>query len=149
MSLHTAQSVDVSIPKTVVVGVPSDEFDARHCGFPSLGAAMRAIGIAVAELPDDVEIHFGPRVRGERPINLIPDIVQASFAIKKGARPNIFGKDLHRESRVRAAIEEFKAAGGDIHHLMLFYRNEFDHPNDVGFRELEKALLVPAPTAAN
>jgi len=146
ISLKSTQTVDVTI-HTVDVGVPSDDFDARHCGFPSLGAAMRAIAIAVTELPDDVDVRIGPRVRGQPPINLIPDIVQAAFAIQKATKSHSFGirRDLGRDSRVLAVIDEFKIAGGNVHQLMLFYRDEFDHPNDVGFRVLEKALLSPAP----
>jgi hypothetical protein len=139
ITLKAAQPV--SVPGTVDVGVPHDDLDARHCGFPSLGAAMRAIAIAVIELPNDVEANIGPRVRGQPPINLIPELVEAAFAIKKAARPRIILKDLERESRVLAIIDEFKVAGGDIDRLMRFYRDEFDHPSDIGFRVLEKSVL--------
>jgi len=143
---YAAQLMSLKTMQTVDVGVPSDDFDARHCGFPSLGASMRAIAIAVTELPDDVEVRIGPRVRGQPPINLIPDIIQAAFAIQKTAKPRIF-KDSRtaRENRALAVIDEFKIAGGNVHQLMLFYRDEFDHPDDVGFSGLEKALLSPAP----
>jgi hypothetical protein len=145
---YAAQLMSLKTMQTVDVGIPHDDFDARHCGFPSLGASMRAISIAITELPDDVEIHIGPRVRGQRPINLIPDIVQAAFAIQKTARPRFttgMKRDFGRESRALAVIDEFRIAGGNIHHLMHFYRDEFDHPADVGFDVLEKALLSPAP----
>jgi len=138
-SLNTVQVIDL--------GVPHDEFDARHCGFPSLGAAMRAISIALLEFPNDAEIKIGQRVRGERPINLIPDVVQAAFAIQKTAKPRGMFKDAGREGRVLAVIEEFKVAGGNLDQLLRFYRDEFDHPDDVGFRMLEKAFLSPAPDA--
>lgn len=132
----------VGVPATVHVGVPHDDFDARHCGFPSLGAAMRAISIAVIELPDDVEVSIGPRERGQPPINLKPEIVQTAFAIRR-VRSILFqkSKDATKEDRVLAIIDECKIAGGDIHDLMLFYRDEFDHPSDIGFRLLEKSVL--------
>jgi hypothetical protein len=144
---YAAQLMALKTMQTVDVGVPSDDFDARHCGFPSLGASMRAISIAITELPDDVEIHIGPRVRGQPPINLIPDIVEAAFAIKKAAKPRLTGfkRDFGRDSRVQAVINDFRVAGGNIDRLMHFYREEFDHPDDVGFGVLEKALLSPAP----
>jgi hypothetical protein len=143
---YAAQLKSLNPVQVINIGIPHDEFDARHCGFPSLGASLRAISVAVLEFPDDAEIQIGPRVRGERPINLIPDVVQAAFAIQKTAKPRLFQDSrTGRESRVLAVIEKFKIAGGNIHQLMLFYRNEFDHPDDLGFRVLEKALLSPAP----
>jgi hypothetical protein len=145
---YAAQLMSLKTTQTVDVGVPSDDFDARHCGFPSLGASMRAIAIAIMELPDDIEVRIGPRVRGQPPINLIPDIVQAAFAIQKAAKSQFSGgfkKDTERESRALAVIKEFRVADGNIDRLMHFYRDEFDHPNDIGFRMLEKALLSPAP----
>ncbi len=147
---YAVQLKSLNPVQMIELGVPHDEFDARHCGFPSLGAAMRAISIALLEFPDDVEVRIGQRVRGERPINLIPDVVQAAFAIQKAAKSQTipsFKRDFNRESRVLAVIDEFKIAGGNLHHLMLFYlyRDEFDHPDDFGFRVLEKALLSPTP----
>jgi hypothetical protein len=50
-----------------VIGVPSDEQDARACGFPSIGAQMRAIAIAVSLLPEHSEIRMVERVRGAIP----------------------------------------------------------------------------------
>jgi hypothetical protein len=135
--------------QVINVGVPHDEFDARHCGFSSLGASLRAISVAVLEFPDDAEIHIGQRVRGERPINLIPDIVQAAFAIHETAKPRrgerYSGDDSGREYRTLRVIDGFKISGGSVDQLMRFYRDEFDHPHDFGFRVLEKALLSPAP----
>jgi hypothetical protein len=127
--------------KAINVGIPHDERDARHCGFPSLGASMRAISVAILGLPDGAEIHMGHRVRGERPINLIPQIVQVAFAIHQTAKPRMIGfhKDTERESRALAVINEFKIAGGDTSRLLRFYRDEFDEPHDVGFRVLERA----------
>jgi hypothetical protein len=37
-----------------------------------------AVSIAVLEFPDNAEIQIGQRVRGERPINLIPHVVDES-----------------------------------------------------------------------
>ena len=139
-SLNTTQPINI--------GIPHDELDARHCGFPSLGASLRTISVAIMGLPDGTEIQIGPRVRGVLPINLIPEIVQTAFAIHqtaKSRRQHAFQKDTGREHRALAVIDEFKIAGGDIHQLMRFYRDEFDEPDDVGFRVLEKALLNPAP----
>lgn len=48
----------------LMLGVPHDEADARACGFPSMGANMRAIAIAIAQLPDQLQIRLIPRVRG-------------------------------------------------------------------------------------
>jgi hypothetical protein len=50
-----------------VIGLPSDEQDARTCGFPSIGAQMRAIAVAISHLPDDSEIRMVERVRGAIP----------------------------------------------------------------------------------
>jgi len=145
---YAAQLKSLNTVQVINIGIPHDEFDARHCGFPSLGASLRAVSIAVLEFPDNVEVQIGQRVRGERPINLIPHVVEAAFAIRKKAKPGmLFRRDekQHREYRVLAVIDEFKIAGGDIQQLMRFYRDEFDHPNDFGFHVLEKALLSPAP----
>jgi hypothetical protein len=144
---YAAQLKSLNTAQVISVGIPHDEFDARHCGFPSLGASSRAISITVVELADGAEIQIGPRVRGERPINLIPDVVQAAFEIQKAAKSQSMGikRDFGRESRALAVIDKFKNAGGNIDQLMRFYRDEFDHPDDVGFRVLEKALVSPAP----
>ena len=44
-----------------IIGLPGDELDARSCGFPSIGAQMRAIAIAISHLPDDSEIRMVER----------------------------------------------------------------------------------------
>lgn len=50
-----------------VIGLPGDEQDARSCGFPSIGAQMRAIAVAISHLPKDSEIRMVERVRGAIP----------------------------------------------------------------------------------
>jgi hypothetical protein len=50
-----------------IVGLPSDEQDARRCGFPSVGAQMRAVAVAISHLPEDAEIRMVERVLGEIP----------------------------------------------------------------------------------
>lgn len=45
------------------VGLPHDEQDARLCGFPSIGAQMRAISIAISRLPANSEIRMVERRR--------------------------------------------------------------------------------------
>jgi hypothetical protein len=50
-----------------VIGLPSDEHDARVCGFPSIGAQMRAIAVAISLLPEHSEIRMVERVRGAIP----------------------------------------------------------------------------------
>jgi hypothetical protein len=50
-----------------IIGLPGDEQDARSCGFPSIGAQMRAIAIAISHLPEDSEIRMVERVRGAIP----------------------------------------------------------------------------------
>jgi hypothetical protein len=50
-----------------VIGLPSDEQDARACGFPSIGAQMRAIAVAISHLPERSEIRMVERVRGAIP----------------------------------------------------------------------------------
>jgi hypothetical protein len=50
-----------------IVGLPSDERDARALGFPSIGALMRAVAIAISYLPDNSEIRMVERVRGAIP----------------------------------------------------------------------------------
>jgi hypothetical protein len=50
-----------------VIGLPRDEQDARLCGFPSIGALMRAIAVAISHLPENSEIRMVERVRGAIP----------------------------------------------------------------------------------
>jgi hypothetical protein len=50
-----------------IIGLPSDEQDARTCGFPSVSAQMRAIAVAISLLPDNSEIRMVERVRGAIP----------------------------------------------------------------------------------
>jgi len=50
-----------------VIGLPSNEQDARICGFPSVGAQMRAVAIAISLLPDDSAIRMVERERGAIP----------------------------------------------------------------------------------
>jgi hypothetical protein len=47
-----------------VIGLSRDEQDARLCGFPSIGAQLRAIAIAISHLPEHSEIRIVERVRG-------------------------------------------------------------------------------------
>jgi hypothetical protein len=49
------------------IGMASDERDARSCGFPSIGAQMRAIAVAISHLPENSEIRIVERVRGDTP----------------------------------------------------------------------------------
>jgi hypothetical protein len=50
-----------------IIGLPSDEQDARRCGFPSIGAQMRAVAVAISHLPQDSEIRMVERVPGAIP----------------------------------------------------------------------------------
>jgi hypothetical protein len=50
-----------------IIGFSGDEQDARACGFPSIGAQMRAIAVAISHLPEDSEIRIVERVRGAIP----------------------------------------------------------------------------------
>lgn len=50
-----------------VIGLPSDERDAHACGFPSMGAQMRAIAVAISNLPEGSEIRMVERVPGAIP----------------------------------------------------------------------------------
>jgi len=50
-----------------VIGLPKDEKDARLCGFPSIGAQLRAIAVAISLLPERSEISMVERVRGAIP----------------------------------------------------------------------------------
>ena len=50
-----------------VIGLPSDEQDARACGFPSIGAQMRAVAVAISHLPERSDIRMVERVRGAIP----------------------------------------------------------------------------------
>jgi hypothetical protein len=50
-----------------VIGLPRDERDARACGFPSIGAQMRAIAVAISHLPEHSEIRMVERVSGAIP----------------------------------------------------------------------------------
>lgn len=50
-----------------IIGMPSDQQDARSCGFPSIGAQMRAIAVAISLLPENSEIRMVERVRGAIP----------------------------------------------------------------------------------
>ncbi len=50
-----------------VIGTPRDDDDARSCGFPTASAQMRAVAIAMAQLPAGAEIRMVERVRGAIP----------------------------------------------------------------------------------
>lgn len=50
-----------------IIGLPSDEQDSRRCGFPSVGAHLRAVAIAISHLPEDSEIRMVERVLGAIP----------------------------------------------------------------------------------
>lgn len=145
---YAAHLKSLNTKQPISIGIPHDELDARHCGFPSLGASLRAVSVAIMGLPDDAEIQIGPRVRGVLPINLIPEVVQTAFAIHQTAKARRLERLMDGggggEHRALAVIDEFKTAGGNIYQLMRFYRDEFDDPHDVGYRVLEKALLSPA-----
>lgn len=54
-----------------IIGLPSDEKDARSCGFPSIGAQMRAIAVAISHLPENSEIRMVERVRGAIPAPIL------------------------------------------------------------------------------
>ena len=144
---HAAYLQSLKDSQSFQIGIPHDERDSRHCGFPSLGAAMRAVSVAILNLPDGAEIQIVPRVRGERPINLKPQIVDAAIAANKAGKTltRFFGPQAKqgKDAKVHLVIDEFKLAGGDLSRLLVFYRDEFDEPHDVGFRVLEKALLNP------
>jgi hypothetical protein len=61
----------ISKGEVFVIGLPSDERDARACGFPSIGAQMRAIAVAIAHLPEHAEIRMVERVRGAIPAPIL------------------------------------------------------------------------------
>jgi hypothetical protein len=53
--------------ETVMIALPRDEAEARRFGFPSLGAYMRAVAIAIARLPPNLHVRMHRRGRGEPP----------------------------------------------------------------------------------
>jgi hypothetical protein len=60
---HQGKQVD----RYLKIGTALDDRDAKALGFPCVGANMAAIGVAIAHLPDDIELEVVPRVRGEIP----------------------------------------------------------------------------------
>jgi hypothetical protein len=56
--------VDELVP-SVTVYLPHDDADARAHGFPSTAAQLQAIAIAIALLPDDVEVRLQTRDAGQ------------------------------------------------------------------------------------
>jgi hypothetical protein len=64
---YAASLKKISKGDVYIIGTPRDEQDARSCGFPSIGAQMRAVAIAIAQLPEDSEIRMVERVRGAIP----------------------------------------------------------------------------------
>jgi hypothetical protein len=56
-----------------VIGVASDEQDARSCGFPSIGAQLRAIAVAISHLPENSAIRMVERVRGAIPAPVLEE----------------------------------------------------------------------------
>jgi hypothetical protein len=112
---------------------------ARATGLGGLDAlAVNNRGRRAGVAPDpftDLEIQLVPRTRGERPINLIPQIVEAAFTIRAAVKSvtEAGRRDLGREARGRAVIEQFRSWGGDVEQLFEFYRDEFDAPGDFGF----------------
>jgi len=53
--------------------VASDEQDARSCGFPSIGAQLRAIAVAISHLPENSAIRMVERVRGAIPAPVLEE----------------------------------------------------------------------------
>jgi hypothetical protein len=56
-----------------VIGLPTDERDARSHGFPSVGTQMRAIAVAISLLPENSEIRVVERVRGAIPAPVLEE----------------------------------------------------------------------------
>jgi hypothetical protein len=70
-TIYAALLKKISKGNVYIIGLPSDEKDARGCGFPSIGAQMRAIAIAISHLPEDSEIRMVERVRGAIPTPIL------------------------------------------------------------------------------
>lgn len=64
---YAAHLKEISKGDVYLIGLPSDERDARSCGFPSTGAQMRAIAAAISLLPEHAEIRMVERIRGAIP----------------------------------------------------------------------------------
>jgi len=68
---HSFGPLVLYVPGPIVgTGLPGDAFG---CGFPSVGAQMRAIGIALSHLPEEAEVSLVPREFGKTPMILLPD----------------------------------------------------------------------------
>lgn len=77
--IHTAEAYAEQIQRrcvdgVVIIGLPHDEKDARSCGFPSLGAYMRMVAIAIARLPEQLQILTVPRVKATPAAVLEPEL---------------------------------------------------------------------------
>jgi hypothetical protein len=70
---YAALLKQISKGNVYVIGLPSDEGDARACGFPSIGAQLRAIAIAISYLPENSEIRMVERVRGAIPAPVLQE----------------------------------------------------------------------------
>jgi len=70
---YTALLKQISKGDVYFIGLPSDERDARGCGFPSIGAQMRAIAVSISLLPEHSEIRMVKRVRGATPAPVLEE----------------------------------------------------------------------------
>lgn len=64
-------------------GVAQSDAEARTLGFPCIGAHAAALGVAIANLPSDVEVDVVPRRRGETPtaiVDWLKSVPPAPFA---------------------------------------------------------------------
>ncbi|MGJ5149894.1 hypothetical protein [Bradyrhizobium sp. HKCCYLR1023] len=111
---------------TIMIALPRDDAEARSFGFPSLGAYMRGVAIAVAHLPPNLHVRMHRRGRGDPPADkdtpklttptkarfdgaltyLDDGHVQGSFAVFAGTKG---GAAI--ESNIRLCADEAEALG--------------------------------------
>ena len=77
---YAAQIKDTTKSDVYVIGLPRDERDARSLGFPSIGALMRAVAVAISHLPEDSEIRMVERVRGAIPAPVLKNEIDRPTA---------------------------------------------------------------------
>lgn len=150
---YAAQLKLISQGDVFVVGLPLDERDARSCGFPSIGAQMRAIGIAIALLPQDSEIRMVERVRGAIPSAVLqtnrktkmrqipdptahdlPDPAPGGFQSSVNARPPTPGELARKFNQQHIAAQDPRMFfadrgarfGGKIEQTSIGFQSRYD-----------------------
>ena len=112
---YAALLKDRSDGDVYIIGLSSDERDARSCGFPSIGAQMRAVAVAISLLPENAAIRMVERERGAIPAPVLE---------KERAIPT------EADSRVLSSMQ---FANGKCYTAGNMNRRKYDRLEDIGW----------------